>query len=858
MQMEYNLKAPKGQVFAALNLARAGIPVFPVDAKKHPLVKWKGAATTDEGQVRKWWKRWPDAMPAFPTGEPSGIAVLDLDRKDGKDGVEALRRLGFEAESAFVVETASGGLHLWFKHTLGLRCSVGQDKDGLAGVDVRGERGFAVAPGAKGYTFKSGDLDLWADLRDVGCLPMWPENMRMQPRAVRASTGAEPSGLSFDALRSALLSLSFEDRERLFGSDAEWFKVCRIIVDETGGSEEGNALWHEFSEGWGGYDHHEAESKWCREDAYTGERASVWAILRPAVDAGWTHPDFEAWQAATAAEDFDGPDAVEEAEIDALVGTPSKALTQVEWGTPLMRGDKPVINLFNTTVYLGRKRVVDDDTLDDLDGFSEHAEEWRDAGVGAEADAVEDDTDEGAERVDPAKLEREIKKLTEYRDLAWSISDNAKGKALLDCLPTVLDEITNKGGQRKAVIFTESVRTQTYLREILEQNGFEGQTVVMNGSNSDKDSNALYKAWLEKHRGTDVASGSKAADMKAAIVEAFRNDRKILIATESGAEGINRQFCSLLINYDLPWNPQRVEQRIGRCHRYGQKIDVTVINFLNRKNHAEARIHQLLEQKFKLFEGVFGSSDEVLGVIESGVDIERRILDIVQSCRSTEEIDHALARGCEVTGVCRPESLGKIARFEGLITAHPGRTDDREVIARATEGCDGVLTVLAPWGLQNYASGTARAVLDLAPPGARLVFSCGWHISRDGRDRYGWKLRAIVAIFGRLARLLRFADLDDQVRATNLVFASDREWTVVRASDLEEGPSEGLPVWARHVGDPALARNRTRRTDFALFMVAALTNPELIREAPAISGRNDAHAQTGRPPFRMPRQKSAR
>lgn len=293
---------------------------------------------------------------------------------------------------------------------------------------------------------------------------------------------------------------------------------------------------------------------------------------------------------------------------------------------------------------LEAKRVIDDETLDDLDGFSEHAEEWREAGAGAEADAVEDDTDEDAERVDPVKLEREIKKLTEYRDLARSISDNAKGKALLDCLPAVLDEITNKGGQRKAVLFTESVRTQTYLRELLEQNGFEGQIVVMNGSNADKDSNALYKAWIEKHRGTDVASGSKAADMKAAIVEAFRNDRKILIATESGAEGINLQFCSLLINYDLPWNPQRVEQRIGRCHRYGQKIDVTVINFLNRKNHAEARIHQLLEEKFKLFDGVFGSSDEVLGAIESGVDIERRILDIVQSCRSVEEIDEAFDR----------------------------------------------------------------------------------------------------------------------------------------------------------------------------------------------------------------------
>lgn len=290
------------------------------------------------------------------------------------------------------------------------------------------------------------------------------------------------------------------------------------------------------------------------------------------------------------------------------------------------------------------KLVVDDETLDDIDGFAEEAEDWRDAGGGAEADAVEDHDDDAIERIDPKKLQAEIDELTRYRDLAMSIADNAKGRALLDCLPHVLTEIVGKGGQRKAVIFTESVRTQSYLRDLLETNGFPGQTVILNGSNSDKDSNAIYKGWLDKHRGTEAVSGSKTADMKAAIVDAFRNDRTILIATESGAEGINLQFCSLLINYDLPWNPQRVEQRIGRCHRYGQKIDVTVINFLNRKNHAEARIHQLLEQKFKLFEGVFGSSDEVLGAIESGVDIERRILDIVQSCRTNDEINAAFDR----------------------------------------------------------------------------------------------------------------------------------------------------------------------------------------------------------------------
>lgn len=290
---------------------------------------------------------------------------------------------------------------------------------------------------------------------------------------------------------------------------------------------------------------------------------------------------------------------------------------------------------------LGLKLAVNEEALDDIDGVEGTAEEWREDGDAREAEALEDETNDAIHDIDPEQLKAEIEELTRYRDLASSIQTNAKGKALLDCLPGVLSEIEGKGGQRRAVIFTESVRTQTYLRELLERNGFEGQTVVLNGSNSDKDSAAIYKAWLEKHRDTDVVSGSKTADMKAAIVDAFRNDRAILIATESGAEGINLQFCSLLINYDLPWNPQRVEQRIGRCHRYGQKIDVTVINFMNRKNQAEARIVQLLDQKFRLFEGVFGSSDEVLGAIESGVDIERRILDIVQSCRTNDQINEA-------------------------------------------------------------------------------------------------------------------------------------------------------------------------------------------------------------------------
>jgi hypothetical protein len=199
-------------------------------------------------------------------------------------------------------------------------------------------------------------------------------------------------------------------------------------------------------------------------------------------------------------------------------------------------------------------------------------------------------------------------------------------------------------------------------------------------------------------------------------------------------------------------------------------------------------------------------------------------------------VQHALDRGYEVVAVCREQSVGKLSDFDGQITIVPGATNDRGVIAKAVAGCDGVLTVLVPWGIHQYATGTAQAVLDHAPPGARLVFSCGWHITRDGKDVYPWRLRTFVKVFGWIARLLRFADLDDQVEACRRVFASDTKWTVVRGSDLEEGESQGLPVWRRHVGDPVLASNLTRRIDFALFMVEALRNDKLVQEAPAIVG----------------------
>ena len=199
-------------------------------------------------------------------------------------------------------------------------------------------------------------------------------------------------------------------------------------------------------------------------------------------------------------------------------------------------------------------------------------------------------------------------------------------------------------------------------------------------------------------------------------------------------------------------------------------------------------------------------------------------------------VQHALDRGYEVVGVCREHSVEKLDRFNGRITVIPGATDDRAVIKRAVAECDGVLTVLVPRGVHGYSTGTAQAVLDYARPGARLVFSCGWHISRDGQDVYSRKLKAIVNVFGPLARLARFADLDDQVEACRRIFASNTRWTVVRGSDLEEGESQGLPVWSRHVGDPVLDSNVTRRVDFALFMVAAIENDELVQQAPAIVG----------------------
>lgn len=239
------------------------------------------------------------------------------------------------------------------------------------------------------------------------------------------------------------------------------------------------------------------------------------------------------------------------------------------------------------------------------------------------------------------KIKAEIAEIQTFIDLAHKIKIDSKTQNLISAIEIGFQEMQKMGAKRKAIIFTESRRTQDYLKDFLIENGFKDKIVLFNGTNSSKEVNQIYKSWLEKNKDTGRVSGSLTADKRNALIEYFRDEAEILIATESAAEGINLQFCSLLINYDLPWNPQRIEQRIGRCHRYGQQHDVVVINFLNTRNEADCHVHNLLKEKFKLFDGIFGASDEVLGSIESGVDFEKRILSIYQSCRTKEQIEQA-------------------------------------------------------------------------------------------------------------------------------------------------------------------------------------------------------------------------
>lgn len=251
----------------------------------------------------------------------------------------------------------------------------------------------------------------------------------------------------------------------------------------------------------------------------------------------------------------------------------------------------------------------------------------------------DDEADQPQEATPDRKaLEAEIDELTRYSQWARSIGIDTKSRSLLRALEVGFTEITKMGANRKALVFTESRRTQDYLKNFLEANGYAGQLVLFNGTNADPQSRQIIDRWIEDNAGTGRVTGSRTIDNRTALIEHFRDKATVMIATEAAAEGVNLQFCSLVLNYDLPWNPQRIEQRIGRCHRYGQKHDVVVINFLNERNEADRRVHELLAEKFNLFSGVFGASDEVLGTIESGVDFERRILAIYQQCRTPQEI----------------------------------------------------------------------------------------------------------------------------------------------------------------------------------------------------------------------------
>jgi len=272
-------------------------------------------------------------------------------------------------------------------------------------------------------------------------------------------------------------------------------------------------------------------------------------------------------------------------------------------------------------------RSLTEELDQDYETLDETAEEW-----------TEDETNEVLTPANRAALEQEIRDLDAFTALATSIQHNAKGGVLLEALSVAFAKAAEGGAARKAIIFTESRRTQEYLLQLLGASPFSEGLVLFNGTNTDARSKQIYQAWLQRHRDTDRVTGSKTADMRSALVDYFREEGQIMIATEAGAEGINLQFCSLVVNYDLPWNPQRIEQRIGRCHRYGQKHDVVVLNFLNRNNEADRRVFELLEQKFQLFAGVFGASDEILGAIESGVDFEKRIAGIYQQCRRPDEI----------------------------------------------------------------------------------------------------------------------------------------------------------------------------------------------------------------------------
>lgn len=349
---------------------------------------------------------------------------------------------------------------------------------------------------------------------------------------------------------------------------------------------------------------------------------------------------------------------------------------------------------------------VEETLAEDFETLNEIEEEWE-----------KDETEAASTEQQQAKAE--LADLQRFVKLAQSVERDSKATKLVEVLPRAFELAQQKGAARKAVIFTESCKTQQYLFRLLSDSGYAGQIVLMNGSNNDETSKRIYTDWKmrNEHRWDDVSSRSKSADMKAAIVEEFRDRRTILLATESAAEGVNLQFCSIVVNYDLPWNPQRIEQRIGRCHRYGQECDVLVVNFLNRKNEADQRVLELLDQKFNLFKGVFGASDDVLGVVESGVDLEKRIATIYQDCRTPDEIKAAFDKLQEELDEKIQAGLDKACRaflenFDAEV--HQRLRFHKEAAKQSLDAQQQMLFDLAKFGLRD------RASFDVDEPRFRL------------------------------------------------------------------------------------------------------------------------------------------
>jgi superfamily II DNA or RNA helicase len=392
---------------------------------------------------------------------------------------------------------------------------------------------------------------------------------------------------------------------------------------------------------------------------------------------------------------------------------------------------------------------------EDFDELDALADEW--------SDDEPEETDTPARPLTEAErgtITGEIEELHVFRDLAVSITENAKGLALLTALQTGFAKAADLGAADKAVIFTESRRTQEYLVRLLSRAGYAGRIVLFNGSNNDPDSKATYQAWRQRHTGSDQVTGSPTADMRAALVERFRTDAKIMIATEAAAEGINLQFCSMVVNYDLPWNPQRIEQRIGRCHRYGQRHDVVVVNFLNQANAADQRVFELLDQKFRLFSGVFGASDEVLGAIESGVDFERRIATIYQECRTVEAINDQfmqlrLELDAEITATMDETRRKLLENFDAEVhdRLRVSLAESAEFIDKGEEQLWRVTAHVLD-GHATIEPTTRTFELTAPPPFALDVIPGRYRLSRGGADdahRYRRQHPLAVAVLDRAA-----------------------------------------------------------------------------------------------------------